>query len=107
MHTTAGYALYAAHTIQTTFDLQPNDIFACVADCGWITGHTYVVYGPLLSGGRRLREKYICDVILVFTIYIGFVSIMTAHDLPGLPLPECLISLWLPDVFSFMITTDP
>jgi len=50
VHTTAGYALYAAHTIQTTFDLQPNDIFACVADCGWITGHTYVVYGPLLSG---------------------------------------------------------
>ena len=52
VHTTAGYALYAAHTIQTTFDLQPNDIFACVADCGWITGHTYVVYGPLLSGGK-------------------------------------------------------
>jgi acetyl-CoA synthetase len=50
VHTTGGYALYAAHTIQTTFDLQPNDIFACVADCGWITGHTYVVYGPLLSG---------------------------------------------------------
>ena len=50
VHTTAGYALYAAHTIQTTFDLQPNDIFACMADCGWITGHTYVVYGPLLSG---------------------------------------------------------
>mmetsp|Transcript_12275 Transcript_12275/g.26416 ORF Transcript_12275/g.26416 Transcript_12275/m.26416 type:complete len:748 (+) Transcript_12275:78-2321(+) len=51
VHTTGGYALYAAHTTQTTFDLQPNDIFACVADCGWITGHTYVVYGPLLSGG--------------------------------------------------------
>jgi len=51
VHTTGGYALYAAHTTQTTFDLQPNDIFACAADCGWITGHTYVVYGPLLSGG--------------------------------------------------------
>jgi len=50
VHTTGGYALYAAHTLQTTFDLQPNDIFACMADCGWITGHTYVVYGPLLSG---------------------------------------------------------
>lgn len=54
VHTTGGYALYAAHTIQTTFDLQPNDIFACVADCGWITGHTYVVYGPLLSGGTTV-----------------------------------------------------
>lgn len=51
VHTTGGYALYAAHTTQTTFDLRPDDIFACVADCGWITGHTYVVYGPLLNGG--------------------------------------------------------
>lgn len=50
VHTTGGYALYAAHTLETTFDLQPDDIFACMADCGWITGHTYVVYGPLLSG---------------------------------------------------------
>ena len=54
VHTTGGYACYAAHTIQTTFDLQPNDIFACVADCGWITGHTYVVYGPLLSGSTTV-----------------------------------------------------
>jgi acetyl-CoA synthetase len=54
VHTTAGYAVYAAHTIQTTFDLQPNDIFACMADCGWITGHTYVVYGPLLSGSTTV-----------------------------------------------------
>ena len=51
VHTTGGYGLYAAFTTETTFDLQPGDIFACVADCGWITGHTYVVYGPLLNGG--------------------------------------------------------
>ncbi|KAL3944553.1 MAG: hypothetical protein SGBAC_001373 [Bacillariaceae sp.] len=50
VHTTGGYALYAAHTTKTTFDLAPDDIFACVADCGWITGHSYVVYGPLLNG---------------------------------------------------------
>jgi len=54
VHTTGGYALYAAHTTQTTFDLQPNDIFACVADCGWITGHSYTTYGPLLSGGTTV-----------------------------------------------------
>lgn len=40
VHTTGGYALYAAMTTQTTFDLSPGDIFACVADCGWITGHS-------------------------------------------------------------------
>jgi acetyl-CoA synthetase len=50
LHTTGGYALYAAFTTQNTFDLRPGDLFACVADCGWITGHTYVVYGPLLNG---------------------------------------------------------
>jgi acetyl-CoA synthetase len=54
VHSTAGYALYAASTYQITFDHQPGDIFACVADCGWITGHTYVVYGPLLSGGTTV-----------------------------------------------------
>ena len=50
LHTTGGYALYAKLTTKITFDLQPGDLFACVADCGWITGHTYVVYGPLLNG---------------------------------------------------------
>lgn len=52
VHTTGGYALYAAFTTKTTFDLKQEDLFACVADCGWITGHTYVVYGPLLNGGK-------------------------------------------------------
>lgn len=50
LHTTGGYALYAAFTTHNSFDLRPGDLFACVADCGWITGHTYVVYGPLLNG---------------------------------------------------------
>lgn len=45
VHTSGGYALYAAFTTETTFNLEKGDIFACVADCGWITGHTYVVYG--------------------------------------------------------------
>lgn len=50
VHTTGGYSLFAAYTTQKTFDIVEGDIFACVADCGWITGHTYVVYGPLLLG---------------------------------------------------------
>ena len=50
VHTTGGYALYAKMTTKITFDLHRGDLFACVADCGWITGHTYVVYGPLLNG---------------------------------------------------------
>ena len=50
LHTTGGYLLYAQHTTATSFDLQPDDIYACVADAGWITGHTYICYGPLLTG---------------------------------------------------------
>jgi acetyl-CoA synthetase len=50
VHTTGGFSLYAAFTAKTTFALEEGDLFACVADCGWITGHTYVVYGPLLNG---------------------------------------------------------
>lgn len=50
LHTTGGYMVYAATTCKYVFDLQPNDVFWCTADCGWITGHTYVTYGPLLNG---------------------------------------------------------
>lgn len=49
-HLKGGYSLYAQQTTKNSFDLAPGDIFACVADCGWITGHTYVVYGSLLNG---------------------------------------------------------
>ncbi|XP_074643695.1 acetyl-coenzyme A synthetase 2-like, mitochondrial [Tubulanus polymorphus] len=53
-HTHAGYLLYAGITHQTVFDYQPDDVFGCVADIGWITGHSYVVYGPLVNGATTL-----------------------------------------------------
>ncbi len=49
-HTTGGYMVYVAHTTQWVFDLKPEDIFWCTADIGWITGHSYIVYGPLALG---------------------------------------------------------
>jgi acetyl-CoA synthetase len=49
-HTTAGYNLYAKTTFQWVFDYRDEDIFWCTADCGWITGHSYIVYGPLSAG---------------------------------------------------------
>lgn len=54
VHTQAGYLLYAAITNQFVFDVRDNDIFGCVADIGWITGHSYVVYGPLCNGVTTL-----------------------------------------------------
>ncbi len=53
-HTTAGYLLYAALTHRYVFDYRDGDIFACVADIGWVTGHSYVVYGPLLNGATTV-----------------------------------------------------
>lgn len=48
LHTTAGYMVYAATTSRFTFAMQPGDVFWCTADCGWITGHTYLAYGVYL-----------------------------------------------------------
>lgn len=50
VHTTGGYLSYATLTSKTIFDLKEDDVYWCMADCGWITGHSYVVYGPLSNG---------------------------------------------------------
>jgi acetate--CoA ligase len=54
MHSTGGYLTYAAHTMQMVFDHRDEDVHWCTADVGWITGHTYAVYGPLLLGGTTI-----------------------------------------------------
>jgi acetyl-CoA synthetase len=53
-HTTAGYLLFAAMTHRYVFDYREGEVYACVADIGWITGHSYVVYGPLLNGATTV-----------------------------------------------------
>ncbi|WIA34698.1 hypothetical protein OEZ86_013011 [Tetradesmus obliquus] len=50
LHTTGGYMVGAGTTCKYLFDLRPGDVYWCTADCGWITGHTYLTYGPLLNG---------------------------------------------------------
>lgn len=54
VHTTGGYLTYAMHTTQLVFDLKDDDIYWCTADIGWITGHSYILYGPLGLGGTSL-----------------------------------------------------
>lgn len=54
LHTTGGYLLYAATTFKYVFDYHPGDVYWCTADVGWITGHTYVVYGPLANGATSI-----------------------------------------------------
>ncbi|MBJ2139572.1 acetate--CoA ligase [Delftia acidovorans] len=53
-HATGGYLLHAAVTCAWTFDLQPSDVFWCTADIGWVTGHTYIAYGPLALGATQV-----------------------------------------------------
>ncbi len=54
LHTTAGYLVWASFTHELVFDYHPGDIYWCTADVGWVTGHTYIVYGPLANGATTL-----------------------------------------------------
>jgi len=54
LHTTGGYLLWAAYTHELVFDLKEDDIYWCTADVGWVTGHSYIVYGPLANGATSL-----------------------------------------------------
>ncbi|TCK18587.1 acetyl-coenzyme A synthetase [Thiogranum longum] len=81
LHTTGGYLLYAAMTHQYVFDYQDGETYWCTADVGWITGHTYIVYGPLANGAKTLmfegiptwpdasRFWQVCDKHQVTTFY--------------------------------------
>lgn len=54
LHTTAGYLLYASYTHEAVFDLRDDDVYWCTADVGWVTGHSYIVYGPLCNATTSL-----------------------------------------------------
>ena len=54
LHTSGGYLVYAAHTFETVFDVRAGDVYWCTADVGWVTGHSYVVYGPLAAGATTV-----------------------------------------------------
>jgi acetyl-CoA synthetase len=81
LHTTGGYLAYASYTFATVFDHQPADVFWCTADVGWVTGHSYVVYGPLSCGATTVlyegvptypdpgRFWQVCDKYGVTTFY--------------------------------------
>jgi acetyl-CoA synthetase len=59
VHTSGGYLTYASYTHATVFDLREDDVYACMADIGWITGHSYIVYGPLANGATSLMFESI------------------------------------------------
>src|SRR6266566_382694 len=57
VHTTAGYLLGASTTHRYVFDIKEDDVFWCTADIGWVTGHSYIVYGPLANGTTTLMYE--------------------------------------------------
>src|SRR5262249_23012784 len=59
LHTTGGYLVYAAMTHKLVFDYHPGDVYCCAADVGWVTGHTYIVYGPLANGATTVMFESI------------------------------------------------
>ena len=77
VHTTAGYMVYAAYTFRNVFNYKENDIFWCTADIGWITGHSYVLYGSLLNGATTV----IFEGIPSFPNYSRFWEIIEKHKI--------------------------
>ncbi len=62
VHTTAGYMVGAGTTFKYTFDYRPEDVYFCTADCGWITGHSYVTYGPMLHAATQVCARRSCTM---------------------------------------------
>ena len=60
LHTTGGYAVWTTTTFHYVFDYRPGELFWCTADVGWVTGHSYVVYGPLFERRDELRCSKAC-----------------------------------------------
>jgi acetyl-CoA synthetase len=97
LHTTAGYLVYAAMTHEYVFDYHPGDVYWCTADVGWVTGHSYIVYGPLANGAITLmfegvpnyptssRFWEVCDkhsVNIVYTAPTAIRALMRDGDDP-------------------------
>lgn len=77
LHTTGGYIVYASLTHKYIFNYKKGDIYWCTADCGWITGHSYVIYGPLSNGATTVMVKY--NNLLYKNIYIIYFKIVRRY----------------------------
>ncbi|MCZ6590685.1 MAG: acetate--CoA ligase [Alphaproteobacteria bacterium] len=97
LHTTGGYMVYVAMTHQYVFDYHDGDIYWCTADCGWVTGHSYIVYGPLANGATTIifeglpnypdasRHWQVCDkhgVNIYYTAPTAIRALMREGDEP-------------------------
>jgi len=77
VHTTAGYMVYSAYSFKNVFQYTENDVYWCTADIGWITGHSYIVYGPLLNGATTVMFEGVPS----FPDYSRFWKIVEKHKI--------------------------
>lgn len=77
VHTTAGYMVYTAYTFKNIFQYQEDDVYWCTADIGWITGHSYIVYGPLLNGATTVMFEGVPN----YPNYGRFWDIVQKHNI--------------------------
>lgn len=104
LHTSGGYLVYASMTHQYTFDYHDGDIYWCTADVGWITGHSYIVYGPLANGATTLmfegvptypdasRFWQVCETHGVHQFYTAPTAIRALMGLGAAPVEKCDLS---------------
>ena len=76
LHTTAGYMVYTAYTFKNVFNYEESDVFWCTADIGWITGHSYILYGPLLNGATTV----IFEGVPSYPDYSRFWEVIEKHQ---------------------------
>ena len=91
VHTTGGYIVYASMTHQYTFDYHDGDVFWCTADVGWVTGHSYIVYGPLANGATTLMFE---GVPLIRTPAGSGRSAKSTKSINSTPLQQPFARLW-------------
>lgn len=101
LHTTGGYMVYASMTHQYVFDYHEGDVYWCTADVGWVTGHSYIVYGPLANGAQTLmfegvpnypdssRFWQVCDKHKVNTFYTAPTAIRALMREGNEPVEKC------------------
>ena len=77
LHTTAGYMVYSAYTFKNVFQYKTNDVYWCTADVGWITGHSYIIYGPLCNGATSVMFEGVPS----FPDYSRFWQIVEKHKI--------------------------
>ena len=81
VHTSGGYLVYAALTHQTVFDYHDGDVYWCTADVGWVTGHSYIVYGPLANGGHDTDVRGCAELSRPIALLAGCRQAQSQHPL--------------------------